>query len=216
MDAVVGLEGTTTEVAVGVAASLPDGAPRPTVSDVAAWRQARVQASARYPRACLLLQSWDRTVALAAIRKLGTRDGGDILPSHARFPQVVLLALVCFCCPGMFNALASMGGGLSDQSVVANSTAALYAVFVASSLAAPVACRQLGPRLALFGGTLGYAVFVVAIVAYQQGRVGEWVVVACGAINGLSAGLLWTAQVRGPHYPSPPSHLTACLVIRSG
>ena len=25
--------------------------------------------------------------------------------------QVCLIALVCFCCPGMFNALSGMGGG---------------------------------------------------------------------------------------------------------
>lgn len=96
----------------------------------------------------------------------------------------------------MFNALTSMGGGVSDQAVLSDSAAALYAIFAIASLAAPVACAHIGPRATLALGTLGYSAYVASLAAYQHLGADGWMVVAGGGVNGLSAGLLWTAQVR--------------------
>jgi hypothetical protein len=44
--------------------------------------------------------------------------------------QVSLLGLVCFMCPGMFNALSGLGGGGQVKSTdQANASSALYATF---------------------------------------------------------------------------------------
>ncbi|RVW41299.1 UNC93-like protein 1 [Vitis vinifera] len=44
--------------------------------------------------------------------------------------QVCLIGLVCFCCPGMFNALSGMGGGGQvDATAANNANTALYTTF---------------------------------------------------------------------------------------
>jgi hypothetical protein len=48
--------------------------------------------------------------------------------------QVCLLALVCFMCPGSFNALNGLGAaGRVDSTVNSNSNSAVYATFAASA-----------------------------------------------------------------------------------
>jgi len=71
----------------------------------------------------------------------------------------------------------------------------LYGCFAAFSLLAPSVCGKLGPRLTLFVGSLGYSVFVVALLLFREGTVrSEAVVVGAAAVNGVGAALLWTAQ----------------------
>lgn len=49
--------------------------------------------------------------------------------------QVFLVGLVCFCCPGMFNALGGIGGGgKSSTDAAVNSTTALSVTFTLCSL----------------------------------------------------------------------------------
>jgi hypothetical protein len=44
--------------------------------------------------------------------------------------QVAMLGIVCFMCPGLFNALNGLGaGGQVDSTTSANANAALYATF---------------------------------------------------------------------------------------
>ena len=106
--------------------------------------------------------------------------------------QTVLLGVVCFCVPGMWNAMTS--GALRDPEVQASATAALYACFTVVSFVAPIATNVAGPRLTLGVGSLGYIVYVLALVLYGAGEVGGGLVVAGGAVNGVGAGLFWTAQ----------------------
>jgi hypothetical protein len=48
--------------------------------------------------------------------------------------QICLLGLVCFMCPGLFNALNGLGaGGQVDSTTSANANAALYATFAFSA-----------------------------------------------------------------------------------
>ena len=114
--------------------------------------------------------------------------------------QVVLLGLVCFCVPGAWNSITSMAGGLEDTSTTSAAVAALYACFALSSLAAPAVANRVGPRLTLFYGTIGYILYVLALLAaasseaFRTGPAAKPVIVASGAVNGVCAGLLWTAQ----------------------
>ena len=52
---------------------------------------------------------------------------------------------------------------------------------------------MLGARLTLFLGSLGYALYIGSLWCFQaQGT--RWFVVFSGAILGISAALLWSAQ----------------------
>ncbi|KMP02427.1 DUF895 domain membrane protein [Coccidioides immitis RMSCC 2394] len=54
--------------------------------------------------------------------------------SNAWF-QVVLISFICFCCPGMYNALTGLGGsGQVDETVVANANVALLSATAATAL----------------------------------------------------------------------------------
>eukprot|EP01065_Artemidia_motanka_P000418 TRINITY_DN10188_c1_g4_i1.p1 TRINITY_DN10188_c1_g4~~TRINITY_DN10188_c1_g4_i1.p1 ORF type:complete len:468 (+),score=134.17 TRINITY_DN10188_c1_g4_i1:100-1503(+) len=106
--------------------------------------------------------------------------------------QVVLVGFVCFCCPGMYNAVTSMAGGI-DQQVASNATSVLYGFFCVCSLFAPAFLNTAGPRLTLFLGTLGYTAYVGSLLWYQRGGP-SWAVVVAGGLCGVGAALLWTAQ----------------------
>jgi hypothetical protein len=106
--------------------------------------------------------------------------------------QVTVVGLVCFCSAGMFNATVSVTGGI-DPCVASAATATLYTTFTASALLSPAACNAIGPRASLALGSLGYVGYCAALVEYRSHPVAA-PVVAAGALNGLCAGLLWTAQ----------------------
>ncbi|KAG9315504.1 major facilitator superfamily domain-containing protein [Chiua virens] len=109
--------------------------------------------------------------------------------------QVSLLAFVCFMCPGMFNALTGLGGGgqvnTTDQ---ANSNAALYSTFAFFGFFAGTINNYLGPRLTLMLGTLGYPLYVASYLAVNIHPGAGAFVVTSGALLGVCAALLWTAQ----------------------
>ncbi|KAI8902788.1 major facilitator superfamily domain-containing protein [Globomyces pollinis-pini] len=108
--------------------------------------------------------------------------------------QVILVGMICFCCPGMFNALSGMGGGGQVDPTIANqANAALYACFAVFSFFASSFHNALGPRLCLCLGGLTYALYSGALLNYNINATGSLVIVA-GAILGIGAALLWTAQ----------------------
>lgn len=59
------------------------------------------------------------------------RIGPIYIPAYASPPfQLGLVAIVCFLCPGMFNALAGLGGGGQfDATTANNANVALYSTF---------------------------------------------------------------------------------------
>ncbi|GLI81568.1 hypothetical protein PoHVEF18_009953 [Penicillium ochrochloron] len=98
--------------------------------------------------------------------------------THCWF-QIILISFICFCCPGMYNALAGLGGsGQVDQTVAANATVALLAATAATALfvVGPIFDR-VGPRVCL-------------LLATKNGAF----VIAAGAILGVGASFLWVAQ----------------------
>ncbi|KAF8231542.1 MFS general substrate transporter [Tricholoma matsutake] len=109
--------------------------------------------------------------------------------------QVSMLGLVCFTCPGLFNALNGLGGGGQvDNTTSANSNAALYATFAASAFFAGPINNKLGSRLTLLLGTGGYALYIGSYLALNIHSNAKGFVIAAGAILGICAGFLWTAQ----------------------
>ncbi|KAG6335975.1 hypothetical protein ID866_3128 [Astraeus odoratus] len=109
--------------------------------------------------------------------------------------QVALLGFVCFMCPGMFNALSGLGGGgqVSTQDQ-ANASSALYATFAFFGFFSGTINNVLGARLTLMLGTLGYPLYISSfLVVNIHPNAGTYVIVS-GAILGVCAALLWTAQ----------------------
>jgi MFS family permease len=109
--------------------------------------------------------------------------------------QVSMLGFVCFMCPGMFNALGGIGGGGQvNTTAQSNAATATYATFAFFAFFSGTINNVLGPRLTLCLGTLGYSLYIASFLADNiHPNVYDFVVVA-GAILGLCAGLLWTAQ----------------------
>ncbi|GLB36694.1 putative MFS general substrate transporter [Lyophyllum shimeji] len=109
--------------------------------------------------------------------------------------QVCLLGLVCFMCPGLFNSLNGLGaGGQVDATTSANANSALYATFAVSAFFAGSINNKLGSRVTLMLGTTGYALYIGSYLAMNIHPNAGGFVIAAGAILGICAGLLWTAQ----------------------
>lgn len=108
--------------------------------------------------------------------------------------QLGIVSFVCFLCPGMFNALSGMGGGGQVDGTAQNkANTALYSTFAVVGFFAGTITNKLGIRLTLSLGGLGYCVYVASFLSYDRTRNQPFVIFA-GALLGLCAGMLWTAQ----------------------
>ncbi|KAG1732060.1 MFS general substrate transporter [Suillus lakei] len=109
--------------------------------------------------------------------------------------QVSMLGFVCFMCPGMFNALSGLGGGGQINSTdQANSSAAVNSTFAFFAFFSGSVNNVLGPRRTLMLGTWGYSLYIASFLAVNiHPGAGNFVVIA-GAILGVCAAFLWTAQ----------------------
>ncbi|KAF7784813.1 hypothetical protein Agabi119p4_978 [Agaricus bisporus var. burnettii] len=109
--------------------------------------------------------------------------------------QVTILGLVCFMCPGLFNALTGLGGGGQvDPITNDHANVALNATFSVAAFFAGSVNNMLGARLTLFIGSCGYALYIGSYLALNIHPNAGGFVVGAGAILGICAGLLWTAQ----------------------
>ncbi|KAG7448591.1 MFS general substrate transporter [Guyanagaster necrorhizus] len=109
--------------------------------------------------------------------------------------QVALLGVVCFMGPGLFNALTGLGaGGQVDSQTNSNANSALYSTFAVMGFFAGSINNILGPKLTLLIGSMGYSLYIGSYLAMNIHSNAGGFVVGAGAILGLCAGLLWTAQ----------------------
>jgi len=109
--------------------------------------------------------------------------------------QVCMLGLICFMCPGLFNALQGLGGGGQiDTTTSANASTALYATFAGCAFFAGSINNMLGPRLTLLLGSGGYCLYVGSFLAINIHPGAGPFVITAGAILGICAGMLWAAQ----------------------
>ncbi|KAJ5668690.1 MFS transporter [Penicillium macrosclerotiorum] len=114
--------------------------------------------------------------------------------THCWF-QILLISFICFCCPGMYNALTGLGGsGQVDQTVAANATVALLAATAGTALfvVGPIFDR-VGPRVCLLLGGWTYPLYSGSLLCFNSTNNGAFVI-ASGAILGVGASFLWVAQ----------------------
>ncbi|KAI0112734.1 MFS general substrate transporter [Hypoxylon sp. NC0597] len=108
--------------------------------------------------------------------------------------QLLMVALVCFLCPGMYNALGGLGGGGQiDPTVQDHASTALYSVFAVVAFFSGSFANKLGIKATLGIGGLGYCIYSASFLCYNHTQNVGFVIFA-GAFLGLCAGLLWTAQ----------------------
>jgi hypothetical protein len=108
--------------------------------------------------------------------------------------QLFLVAFTCFLCPGMFNAVNGLGaGGQVDAKPADDALTALYATFSVVGFFAGTFANKLGIRLTLSFGGFGYGLYVAALLCYNHTQNAGFLIFS-GALLGVCAGLLWTAQ----------------------
>ena len=108
--------------------------------------------------------------------------------------QVVFVAVVCFLCPGMFNAVNGLGAaGLVNAHDINNASTAIYATFSVVGFFAGSIANTIGLRLTLGFGGFGYCLYLSSILSYNHNGNAGFLIFA-GALLGVCAGMLWTAQ----------------------
>jgi MFS family permease len=111
--------------------------------------------------------------------------------------QLLMVAFVCFLCPGMFNALSGLGGGGQiDPTIADHAATALYSTFAVVGFFAGTIANRIGLRITLSLGGVGYCIYSASFLAYniKKGPSTEGFVIFAGTLLGVCAGLLWTAQ----------------------
>ncbi|KAI0344162.1 hypothetical protein BDW22DRAFT_1406574 [Trametopsis cervina] len=110
--------------------------------------------------------------------------------------QIILLGFVCFMCPGLYNALNGLGGaGQVSTTTAANANVALLSTSaVTFAFFAGSVNNVLGSKLTLLLGSLGYTLYIGSFLAVNIHPGAGAFVITAGAILGLCASLLWTAQ----------------------
>lgn len=108
--------------------------------------------------------------------------------------QLIMVSMVCFLCPGMFNALGGLGGaGMKDTKAQDDANTALYSTFAVVAFFSGTIANMLGVKMTLSLGGLGYSIYAASFLSYVHTQNTGFVIFA-GAFLGVCAGLLWTAQ----------------------
>ncbi|CAN6655245.1 hypothetical protein TRVA0_028S00320 [Trichomonascus vanleenenianus] len=127
----------------------------------------------------------------------GLKIFGKQLPAYnAASVQLLMVSIVFFLTPGMFNALSGLGGsGLGEQyhQTAANSNVALYCTFATIGFFSGTIVNTLGPRITLAIGGVGYALNSASLLCFNHTQ-NTGFVIAAGAILGVCAACLWSAQ----------------------
>jgi MFS family permease len=111
------------------------------------------------------------------------------------FTQVLVISIVCFCCPGFFNALTGLGGaGSNNPSTNAASNAILYAFFAIFGYFGGAFFNLFGPRVLMALGGLTYAFYSGAKYLEGQYPSLNWLFLVSGGVLGIGAAFLWCAQ----------------------
>ncbi|KAI0425442.1 putative MFS transporter [Xylaria sp. FL1042] len=109
--------------------------------------------------------------------------------------QILLISLICFCLPGVYNALSGIGGsGQVDPTVAANASVVLLSTTAATALfiAGPI-FSLVGPRICFLVGGWTYALYTGSLLHFNHHHNGAFVI-SSGAILGIGASFLWIVQ----------------------
>lgn len=124
----------------------------------------------------------------------GFKVAGQELWYASPIVQLLMVAMVCFLCPGMFNALSGLGGaGQVDPSAQNDANTALNSTFAVVAFFSGTIANKLGVKATLAFGGLGYCIYTGSFLSYNHNQNRGFVVFA-GAFLGICAGLLCTAQ----------------------
>ncbi|KIX09997.1 uncharacterized protein Z518_01078 [Rhinocladiella mackenziei CBS 650.93] len=109
--------------------------------------------------------------------------------------QIVLISLICFCCPGMYNALTGLGGsGQVDPTVAANATVALLSATARTALfIVGLLFSYTGSRICFLLGGWTYALYSGSLLNFNHHDNGAFVI-ASGAVLGVGASMLWVVH----------------------
>jgi len=118
--------------------------------------------------------------------------------------QTALLGCLFFFVFMAYFMIQGFSATLYGPKLGADMEATLYLTFTISCFIAPSVVNKLGCRLSMFLGMMGYASLVAASLLYfvlneGKGSVASpfsWIVILGGAVLGVGAALLWTAQGR--------------------
>ncbi|KAJ2713263.1 hypothetical protein H4R19_002336, partial [Coemansia spiralis] len=122
---------------------------------------------------------------------------------HSPLTQMLVVSCACFLAPGMFNALNGLGGaGQLDSRTTNDANTAVYLTFSAFSFIGIAIVNVLGIRYPAAIACLTYALYTGSYCYYNTTGDGTFTIIA-GAVLGMGAGVLWTAQgVVMVSYPS--------------
>ncbi|KAK3294200.1 uncharacterized protein B0H64DRAFT_462827 [Chaetomium fimeti] len=108
--------------------------------------------------------------------------------------NVILVGLISFTQPGIWNALNSTGaGGQQEPYLVNGSNALTFGLMVFGCTIFGIIANRIGVKKVLIIGTLGYAPYSASL--YVNNRYGtEWFVLFGGATCGIAASALWASE----------------------
>ncbi|KAK0377606.1 hypothetical protein CPAR01_05380 [Colletotrichum paranaense] len=108
--------------------------------------------------------------------------------------NVILVGLISFTQPGIWNALNSTGaGGQQEPYLVNGSNSLTFGIMVFGCSFFAIMANKIGLKTVLIIGTLGYAPYSASM--YVNNRYGvEWFVLFGGATCGIAASALWAAE----------------------
>ena len=115
--------------------------------------------------------------------------------------QAATLGIVFFWVFAAYTTVQFYSASTYGPELAADCVSAVYLTFTLTCLVSPGIINKFGCRVSMFVGVLGYANLVLASLIYFQhgGENVRWarrLVVAGGAILGIGASMLWTAQGR--------------------
>ncbi|PVU95003.1 hypothetical protein BB561_002106 [Smittium simulii] len=115
-------------------------------------------------------------------------------PFYTSHFQIIYIGLICFCVPGMYNSLNSMGGGGQlDTTTGSNANTALYATFTIFGLFSGCIINLLGVRFTIFSASITYALYTCSFVYYNNTKLPAPTIIA-GCLLGIGAAVLWAGQ----------------------
>ncbi|KAK5628334.1 hypothetical protein RRF57_004049 [Xylaria bambusicola] len=117
------------------------------------------------------------------------------VPAYSSGPfQLVLLALIFLCGPGLFAAVVGLGGaGLGDPVPINNSYIANYASSAIIGFFAGPIVHRIGFSASLVVGAVGFAFYSATLLIYKTTQQ-AWILIFGGVILGTLSSFSWTAQ----------------------
>ncbi|KAI8072301.1 major facilitator superfamily domain-containing protein [Gongronella butleri] len=106
----------------------------------------------------------------------------------------LVIGLVGFCAPGLWNAMSSLGAGGQQSPFLVNAASSLvFALMGIFCVFGSVVASKIGYTATLALGTVGFPVYSAGL--YLNNRYGvEWLVLFGAATCGISAGLFWSIE----------------------